>query len=74
MNFMQAKQRKERGASVSDLAEELYNDKEKYSDVVIVALTHDKEIEISYSSDEATRVIGMLEVAKDVVVDEIRGE
>lgn len=72
MNIKQYKQRKERGCSVSDLAEELKENADNYESIVIIGLTNDKGIDISFSSDNGAESIGLLEVAKSILVDEIR--
>ncbi|MFL2104140.1 hypothetical protein [Mycobacteroides abscessus] len=73
MDFKQAKQKKERGYSVNELVDELVETKDTYEQVIIVAINKDKEVDISFSTEETSSVIGLLEVVKSILVDEIRG-
>lgn len=72
MDFKEAKQKKERGNSVNELIDELNETKQKYSEIIILGITPDKEIDISFSTDDTSSVIGLLEVTKSILVDEIR--
>ncbi|MDW0113772.1 hypothetical protein QT711_11290 [Sporosarcina saromensis] len=72
MNIKAYKQKKERGASVEEIAHELVKVSNDLDSVIIVTLTAEKEIEVSYSSDSEAELIGLLEVAKDIVVEQIR--
>lgn len=72
MNFIQAKQRKERGFSVDDVAKHFGENKNRYTDVVIVALIDGKHVEAVYSTDNDAKLLGIMEVAKSMIIDEIR--
>lgn len=73
MDFVEAKQKKERGLSVNEALEEMNKDKDKYEDVIIIGLNKDREIEFSYSTDNTASAIGYLEVVKQHFIDEITG-
>ena len=73
MDFKEAKQKKERGYSVNELVDELVETKDSYEQVIIIAINEDKEVDISFSTEETSSVIGLLEVVKAILVDEIRG-
>ena len=73
MDFKEAKQKKERGCSVNELVDELVETKDSYEQVIIIAINEDKEVDISFSTEETSSVIGLLEVVKSILVDEIRG-
>lgn len=72
MDFREAKQKKERGCSVNELVDELVETKDKYEQVIIIAINEDREVDISFSTEETSSVIGLLEVVKAILVDEIR--
>ena len=72
MDFREAKQKKERGYSVNELVDELVETKDKYEQVIIIAINEDREVDISFSTEETSSVIGLLEVVKAILVDEIR--
>ena len=73
MDFREAKQKRERGYSVNELVAELVEEKDEYEQVIIVAINSDNEVDISFSTEETSSVIGLLEVVKSILVDEIRG-
>lgn len=73
LDFKEAKQKKERGCSVNELVDELVETKDSYEQVIIIAINEDKEVDISFSTEETSSVIGLLEVVKSILVDEIRG-
>lgn len=72
MDFREAKQKRERGYSVNELVAELVEEKDEYEQVIIVAINSDNEVDISFSTEETSSVIGLLEVVKAILVDEIR--
>lgn len=72
MDFREAKQKKERGYSVNELVDELVETKDKYEQVIIIAINEHREVDISFSTEETSSVIGLLEVVKAILVDEIR--
>lgn len=73
MEYIEAKQKKERGSSVNELVKELNETKQDYNEVIIIGITSDKEVDISFSTDDTSSIIGLLEVTKSILVDEIRG-
>lgn len=73
MDFREAKQKKERGYSVNELVDELVETKDKYEQVIVIAINENREVDISFSTEETSSVIGLLEVVKSILVDEIRG-
>lgn len=70
MKFNEAKQKKERGLSVKEAIEEINEKQNDYKDVLIVAVTEDKAIDISYSVDDTVKAIGFLEIVKQSMLDE----
>lgn len=72
LDFKEAKQKRERGYSVNELVEELNETKQNYDEIIILGITSNKEVDISFSTDNTSSVIGLLEVTKSILVDEIR--
>lgn len=73
MDFKQAKQKKERGISIDEVLSEIIREKDEYEDIIIIAVTKDKDIEFSYSVDNNGTAVGYLEVVKQHFIDEITG-
>ena len=73
IDLKEVKQKKERGVSVNELVKELNETKQNYDEIIILGITSDKEVDISFSTDDTSSVIGLLEVTKSILVDEIIG-
>jgi DNA-directed RNA polymerase sigma subunit (sigma70/sigma32) len=72
VRFIDAKQKKERGHSVRELTEELNATADEYETVIIVAMKPDKSLDVAFSSDNDSDLIGHLEIAKSILVENIR--
>lgn len=71
MNFKQAKQKKERGFSVNELIDELVEQRETFSELMVIAVEPTGEVSLSYSIDDDAKAIGILEVLKQDFIDGI---
>ncbi len=72
MDFIQAKQKKERGYSVSDAVNDLIAKQHEYRGIVIIGVNDDNAIDVAYSNDNDAELIGLCEVAKSILTDQIR--
>lgn len=72
MKLKDYKQRKERGYSVKDAVEELDKCADDYESIIIIGINNNKAIDVSFSGDSDAELIGLLEVAKSILVDQIR--
>lgn len=73
MDFIQAKQKKERGYSVSDAVNDLCKKQREYRGIIIIGINNDNGIDVAYSNDSDAELIGLCEVAKTILTENIRG-
>lgn len=71
MDIKSYRQKKERGASVKQLAEELLKEVDQFESILIVGLDANKELLLSYSTDSNGELIGVMEAAKSLLVEDI---
>lgn len=71
MDIKSYKQKKERGASVRQLAEELMKEVDQFESILIVGLDANKKMLLSYSTDSNGELIGVMEAAKSLLVEDI---
>ena len=71
MDIKSYRQKKERGASVRQLAEELLKEVDQFESILIVGLDENKEMLLSYSTDSNGELIGVMEAAKSLLVEDI---
>lgn len=72
MNFIDAKQRKERGYSVKQAVADLTSKADEYETIIIIGKTHDGGLDFGYSGGNDAELIGQLEVLKAVLVERIQ--
>lgn len=68
MDFLEAKQHKERGMSVKDVLEDALKESTETESIVIVQKMKNGDIPTSFSWESSLEAIGMLEVAKADVI------
>ena len=71
MDLKSYKQKKERGVSVKQLAEELLREVDQFDSILIVGLDKNKEMLLSYSTDNNGELIGVMEAAKALFIEDI---
>ena len=59
----------ERGASVKEILEENLEASHNYTSVLVVSLDKDGEINLGYSWESSLQALGMLEVAKNYILN-----
>ncbi|WP_203334347.1 hypothetical protein [Planococcus beigongshangi] len=72
MNFVDAKQRKERGFSVKQAVADLNSKADDYETIIIIGKTRDGGLDFGFSGDNDAELIGQLEVLKAVLVEGIQ--
>lgn len=72
MDFIQAKQKKERGYSVGEVVNDLIEKQSEYRGLIVIGVSDDNGIDIAYSNDSDAELIGLCEVAKSTLTDAIR--
>ncbi|MEZ7594800.1 hypothetical protein [Streptococcus sp. 27098_8_76] len=73
IDFSEKKSSLERGASVKEILEENLEASHDYTSVLVVSLDKDEdgEINLGYSWDSSLQALGMLEVAKNYILNVI---
>ena len=71
IDFSEKKSSLERGASVKEILEENLEACHNYTSVLVVSLDKDDEINLGYSWDSSLQALGMLEVAKNYILNVI---
>lgn len=71
IDFSEKKSSLERGASVKDILEENLEASHNYNSVLVVSLDKDGEINLGYSWESSLQALGMLEVAKNYILNVI---
>ncbi|VLL14128.1 Uncharacterised protein [Streptococcus pneumoniae] len=69
--FLEKKSSLERGASVKEILEENLETSHDYTSVLVVSLDKDGEINLGYSWDSSLQALGMLDVAKNYILNVI---
>lgn len=70
-NFEKNKRKKERGIDCDGILKIELDTVENTDSIVIVTLTKDKQINVSYSRNGSLETLGMLEVAKAILLEEM---
>lgn len=71
IDFSERKSSMERGASVKEILKENLEASHDYTSVLVVSLDKDGEINLGYSWDSSLQALGMLEVAKNYILNVI---
>ena len=71
IDFSEKKSSLERGASVKEILEENIEASQNYTSVVVVSLDKDGEINLGYSWESSLQALGMLDVAKNYILNVI---
>ena len=71
IDFSEKKSSLERGASVKEILEENIEASHNYTSVLVVSLDKDGEINLSYSWESSLQALGMLDVAKNYILNVI---
>lgn len=71
IDFSEKKSSLERGASVKEILEENLEASHNYTSVLVVSLDKDGEINLGYSWESSLQALGMLEVAKNYILNVI---
>lgn len=71
INFEAARQEKERGIGCRGILQVELDTVANTESIVIVTLTKDNKVNVSYSSNSSLEALGMLDVAKTVLFDEM---
>lgn len=71
IDFSEKKSSLERGASVKEILEENLDASHNYTSVLVVSLDKNGEINLGYSWDSSLQALGMLEVAKNYILNAI---
>ncbi|ORO94755.1 hypothetical protein [Streptococcus mitis] len=71
IDFSEKKSSLERGASVKEILEENLEASNNYTSVLVVSLDKDGEINLGYSWESSLQALGMLEVAKNYILNVI---
>lgn len=74
MDFKQAKQKKERGFSVVDIANSLLKESEFIEEVFLVVRDKDRQTDVAYSTDDMTNLLGSIELGKQIYIEQIYEE
>ena len=69
IDFSEKKSSLERGASVKEILEENIEASHNYTSVLVVSLDKDGEINLGYSWESSLQALGMLEVAKNYILN-----
>ncbi|HAP8374344.1 TPA: hypothetical protein IV024_002401 [Enterococcus faecium] len=69
IDFSEKKSSLERGASVKEILEENLEASHNYTSVLVVSLDKDGEINLGYSWESSLQALGMLEVAKNYILN-----
>ena len=71
IDFSEKKSGLERGASVKEILEENLEASHNYTSVLVVSLDKDGEINLGYSWESSLQALGMLDVAKNYILNVI---
>ena len=71
IDFSERKSSMERGASVKEILKENLEASHDYTSVLVVSLDKDGEINLGYSWESSLQALGMLEVAKNYILNVI---
>ena len=71
IDFSERKSSMERGASVKEILKENLEASHDYTSVLVVSLDKDGEINLGYSWDSSLQALGMLDVAKNYILNVI---
>ena len=71
IDFSERKSSMERGASVKEILKENLEASHDYTSVLVVSLYKDGEINLGYSWESSLQALGMLEVAKNYILNVI---
>lgn len=71
IDFSEKKSSLERGASVKEILEENLEASHNYTSVLVISLDKDGEINLGYSWESSLRALGMLDVAKNYILNVI---
>lgn len=74
MDLKDAREKKERGYTVKDVADGFMENHEGYSQAISVGITEDGSIDLYYSIDDDLRAIGVLDILKQKLIDGILEE
>ena len=69
IDFSEKKSSLERGASVKEILEENLEASHNYTSGLVVSLDKDGEINLGYSWESSLQALGMLEVAKNYILN-----
>nr|DAI02497.1 MAG TPA: hypothetical protein [Caudoviricetes sp.] len=69
IDFSEKKSSLERGASVKEILEENLEASHNYTSVLVVSLDKNGEINLGYSWESSLQALGMLEVAKNYILN-----
>lgn len=72
MDFIEKKQKKERGYSVKDVLKDANKSQGDYEDAVFIGITSEGGLDFGYSVESDAKLIGILEVLKAELIDNIR--
>ena len=71
IDFSEKKSSLERGASVKEILEENLEASPNYSSVLVISLDKNGEVNLGYSWESSLQALGMLEVAKNYILNDI---
>ena len=71
IDFLERKSIIERGASVKEILVENLEASPNYSSVLVISLDKNREINLGYSWESSLQALGMLEVAKNYILNDI---
>ena len=71
IDFSEKKSRLKRGASGKEILEENLEASHDYTSVLVVSLDKDGEINLGYSWESSLQALGMLDVAKNYILNVI---
>lgn len=70
MDIKQAREKKDRGMSVQEAIEYGASNESQIKSVCVAFLKNNGEIEIAYSTDNTTELIGVMEQSKHMILDD----
>jgi hypothetical protein len=71
IDFSERKSSIERGASVKEILVENLEASPNYSSVLVISLDKNGEVNLGYSWESSLQALGMLEVAKNYILNDI---
>lgn len=72
VSFEEIKQKKERGVGCRGILEAELKDVENADSNLVVTLSKNGKVSVSYSRNSSLEVIGMLQVGIDIILDEMK--